>query len=109
MAGLRLDRKVRVMRAPVVDDGFQGRRGAPALLGEAWAALSQPAVGEGQVQGQDAATLAVTLTVRAQGVGLQIGAADLVECDGATWEVVGIMPVVDRRWRSFRVVSRVAA
>ena len=108
-AGVKLDKMVTVFRAPRVDDGFQTRRGVAVEVGRGWAAQTAAASGEAEVMAQEAATVSCTFTLRAQGVGLQIGAADEVACDGLRWQVTGILPVADRRFRSFSARAKVPA
>lgn len=103
---MKLDKKVEVFRAPRVDDGFQSRRGSMASIGSAWAAQAAVAAGEGQVMAQEAATMRCTFTFRAQGVGRQIAATDEVECDGVRWQVTGVEPIADRRFRTISAVAR---
>ena len=105
---LRLDRQAQVLRAAVVDDGLQSRRGVYAPTGSpVWEARSDVSGGEKTAGGQTIATMMVRFTMRKVGVAAGLTVADRLNCDGVTFDIHGIKDVPGGRLIEVTALGRV--
>lgn len=105
---LRLDRLAQVLRAAVVDDGFQARRGDFVPMGSpVWVARSDVSDGEKTAGGQTIATMMVRFTLRKVGAAAGLTVADRIRCDAVTFDIHGIKDIPGGRLIEVTALGRV--
>lgn len=85
-----LDRRVAVLRAPIVDDGFAAAPGVPQIIGHVWASRRDVSDAERFKDGAANSALTTRFQVRWSPFTAAIRASDLLQCDGQTFGVVGV-------------------
>jgi head-tail adaptor len=92
-----LDRRIAILRAEWVDDGLQRRLGEPAEIGKRWASATPVRDSERMAQGQTQAVVEMRFQVRFDSLTRTLTEADLVEFEGARFEIVGLKEVGRRK------------
>jgi SPP1 family predicted phage head-tail adaptor len=86
----RLDRRVTVLRAGLIDDGFGLSQGPFEAVGELWAQRRDVSDAEKFAAGRLQATVTTRFTVRNTGFARTVTAGDRLLCEGDEFNIVGI-------------------
>lgn len=109
MNAAAMDRRMQVMRAAIVDDGFQQRAGDFAVHGSPiWAERRDMSDGEAQRMGQVVGSLTTRFRVRSSTFSRGITSADQLVCDGVTFEISGIKQTDGRAGLEITATAKVA-
>jgi head-tail adaptor len=93
MDGGNLDRRLQVLRAVLVDDGFSEALGVPAVIGTVWAAKRDISDGERFKDGAADAGLTTRFQVRWSEFTAGIRASDTLRCEGRAYGIAGIKEI----------------
>ncbi len=88
-----LDRRLEVLRAGLVDDGFSSAPGAPSVIGIVWASKRDVSDGERFSNGAADAGITTRFQVRWSPWAATIRASDTLRCEGRDYGVVGIKEI----------------
>jgi head-tail adaptor len=88
-----LDRRLQVLRAVLVDDGFASAPGVPAVIGTVWAAKRDVSDGERFKDGAADAGITTRFQVRWSEFAAGIRASDTLRCEGRTYGIAGIKEI----------------
>lgn len=88
-----LDRRLEVLRAAPVDDGFGTGPALPILIGTVWAGKRDVSDRERFANGTTEAGITTRFHVRWSAFAAAIRASDTLRCDGRAYGIVGIKEV----------------
>lgn len=88
-----LDRRLQVLRAALIDDGFSVAPGAPAVIGTVWAAKRDVSDNERFKDGTTEAGITTRFQVRWSEFTAGIRGSDMLRCDGRDYGIVGIKEI----------------
>jgi len=86
----RLDRRVTVLRAPLVDDGFGLSQGPFAPIAELYAQRRDVSDAERFTAGRMQSTVMTRFTVRNTATARGVTAGDRLLCEGQEFNIIGI-------------------
>ena len=88
-----LDRRLQILRAPVVDDGYQTRLGEFAVIGTIWGARRDVSDGERQRSGMIGAEITARFQVRSSVFSRAITPKDRLREGGREFDITGIKEI----------------
>ena len=94
----QLNRRLRLLRPEVVDDGFSRTEGALGEIGKVWAKKTDVRDTERVAASQHGASLTTRFLVRDTPLIRSLLSTDKAECEGVTYEIVGIQEADQARF-----------
>ncbi len=94
----RLDRRITILRAGVVDDGYAERPGVYAAVAAIWATKTDVSDAERFRSGAISAEITTRFVVRWSEFAAGIGPKDRIRCEGRDYDIVGVKETERRRW-----------
>lgn len=88
-----LDRRLEILRAALVDDGFAQVPGAPVVIGEVWASKRDISDAERFKDGAADAAITTRFQVRWSTFAAAIRPSDTLQCEGRTYGIAGIKEI----------------
>lgn len=88
-----LDRRLEVLRAGPVDDGFSTAPGPPITIGTVWAAKHEISDGERFRNGTTEAGISTRFHLRWSAFAAAIVTSDTLRCEGRLYGIVGIKEI----------------
>lgn len=88
-----LDRRLDVLRAAMVDDGFTNAPGLPTVIGTVWAAKRDISDGERFKDGAVNAAITTRFQVRYSPFAASIRTSDTLQCEGRAYGIAGIKEI----------------
>lgn len=88
-----LDRRLEILRAPLIDDGFSSGPGVQVVIGTVWAAKRDVSDGERFRNGATEAGITTRFQVRWSDFAAAILPSDTLRCEGRTYGVAGIKEI----------------
>lgn len=105
MSASKLDRRIKIMRAELIDDGYGNVTGEFEPIGTIWANRSDIKDGEKFAAGQVSSDLTTRFTVRNSGFSRGITPADRIHHAGLDWNITGIKESADGRLQFFELTA----
>lgn len=99
-----LDRRLDVLRAPLIDDGFAQVTGTPVQIGTVWAAKRDVSDAERFKDGRTEAMLTTRFQVRWSPFAASILPSDTLRCEGRSYGIVGLKELGRRE--GFEITAR---